>query len=349
MVDPEAAERRLELLTAVNETAESEWEAWTSPTRPETLRDKYRRVMQACAATGDCPRQNVCWYAKRLVERRMWELYGRPKGLGREEFKIPHAQWYEEGKALGFTDPSIGRKGHHQGEDGIVPQRASRKQTARSPHAEANRRYIVAFNAAGDALHVVAEWMDKFPVEGNISKEHAETAVLVLEAFAKNVHDMASMRRVVPTNMQESFIAGMCVPYSINRAVFEYLANVKIDTLRAKAKGGDSWLTTAEINKYLQRAPRELQQSLEPAARFEAQVLGFHGQQCLKCHSWRLHGLATNPDMLECVKCGEVAPRLATIFCRSCHFRNGPDDEKCGHCGEALDNPYIAHNKGGGT
>jgi len=352
MVDPEAGERRYELKMAINDLAEAEWGASIGEFRRELLGDKYGRAMDACAATGDVPKKSVCWYTKNLVERRMWELYGRPQGLPRSDFKIPHTMWYEKGRELGYTDPAYDRRGHHKGEERkvvLAPGKPKKAETFQ--YSTQNRRYINSFNVAGDAMHVVAEWLCKFPVEGNVDREYAETAVAVLEAFAKNIHDLGSARRVVPGNAQQLFVEATISTLSSDEFIRKfYTAIATLTTFRAKKKGGKGkFLAAPEINKYVHRHVRDLHISLEPAGTFEAQWLGFHGQRCSKCQSWRCHGMAASMDVVECVRCGAQSPRLATVFCRMCHYRLPHDADKCGHCGNKINNPNKAPSAEGGT
>lgn len=352
MVDAESGERRRVLLEAVDQAAEAEWAQIVSPARVENLRDKYRLVMDACAATGDCPRVNVCWFAKKLVERRMWELYGRSRGQSRDDFRIPHTTWYEVGRELGYTDPSHDTRSKARDDGGKVPRPRPRKPGAEPEpdHSEENRRYIVAFNQAGDAMHVVAEWLQRHPVEGNVDPEVAVTARTVLEAFAKNVHDLASPQRVVPRNMQCLFLDAIRAVVGSDAGVREFLVRVvKMRTLRAKQKKGARFLTHSEINKFLRRAPADLIFALEPAGTFEAQAMGFHGQACKSCKSWRMLPTNDSPDTLECVKCRKKAPREPYVYCRSCHYRLSPGAKKCPNCGEKGDNSYNAHSLGGGA
>jgi len=347
MVDPEAGTRRRELSEAVTATAEAEWEWASSADHAERVREKYRLVMQACEATGDCPRENVCWYAKRLVERRMWELFGRPKGLGREDFRIPHSTWYDVGRELGYTDSFYSRR---SGEGGAaspeIPRPARKKAEAKPDHSSENRRYIVALNNAGDAMQVVAEWMSRFPVKGNVEREVSETMVAVCESFSKNVHDLSRRNRIVPTNAQQMFIDTMRTVLRADKGVRQFLVNVAaMATVRAKERSGKRAMSTPEANKYRARSPKELHMSLEPAGEYEAQWLGFHGQRCAKCASWRMLPSSGSPDVLECIRCLATAPRLATILCRSCSYRIPHGEGKCGQCGEASDNPYAGRAK----
>ena len=335
MADPEAGERRREFVNAVDLAAEAEWEYSTSAEHATTLREKYRMAMEACAATGDVPRTNVCWYAKRAVERRMWELYGRPNGLDRSEFTIPHTTWYEVGRELGYTDPSYDPRGKDRAAEPQPKKPSPRQPRADRPDfGEQNRRYIQAFHNAGDALHVVSEWLQRFPVEGNVDGDIAETTAAILEAYAKNVHDMANSHRIVPTNAQPMLIDASYAALATDKMMRMYLTRVvKLETFRAKSEGGGKFLTPSEIAKYVKRAPRDLHVSLEPAGTFEAQWMGFHGQKCAGCGSWRMLATDASPDRLRCVRCGDEAAREPFVFCRECHYRTAPGADTCPQCG----------------
>jgi len=354
MADPEIGELRRDMREAVDSCAEAEWSQSMSSARSDALRDKYRLVMDAVAATGDCPKVNVCWFAKQKVERRMWELYGRPKGLGREEFKIPHTVWYEVGRENGYTDPAFDRRGYQRKEEPELDRPARRKpKDGGDDYSETNRQYIMALHQAGDAFQVVAEWLQRAPVEGNVDPEYAETALAICQAFTKNVHDMANPRRVVPRNMQPLLLDTARTIMGATPMVHEFLIRaIKLRLLRAKSEGGNKWLTNAEINKYLQRQPQDLLMALEPAGPFEAQAYGFHGQRCASCQSWRMVATGVSADRLRCVRCRKEAARRPYIYCRSCLNRNEEGAKKCGNCGaEAGEggNPNIGPSMGGGS
>ena len=341
MVDYEAGARLQELTAAVDAAARAELDQYRDIAAHRTLTEKYGDVMHALFATGTVPKSEVAARGKRLIETRIYELHERAKGTPRDAVRIPHSLYYARAKELGYTRAyGMSRKElEASGEDPVTIAPPRRRRSDIPDFSAANARYIEAFSSLADGMKVVSEWLSRMgPFEDHVESEHREMIVVIAAAFRRNIHDMASDTSTIPTNAQRLAIDSIVSALAVDEGLRQYfLSHKEMRVFRAKERGKKHALDMRAILELLKRAPARLMPWMEFVSSTEAQWVGFYGQQCDSCRSFRMIQTEGSHDTLTCIACRAVHPRRPAIFCPKCHYHIETVEEmrspwKCPHC-----------------
>lgn len=136
------------------------------------------------------------------------------------------------------------------------------------------------------------EFLSKKDENGNLllSPDRVASDIKILEAADRLMTDMWDDRKAVSVYTQH-FLVAMVTRFNTGYATGTYLGYIKdfgAKAMNKSVKVLDNLLSPKQVTKITRGLGKDLHKRYDPKNKDEAQSMGFYGDQCTACESWRV-------------------------------------------------------------